>query len=310
MISKNTLSSRRAIIKLLAAMPLLTSSLPLIADSNSKISLRKVPSSGELIPSVGMGSYQTFNITKDSSQHAALLAVLNAFFSAGGKLIDSSPMYGKSESVLGDLMSKIKPKPDVFAASKVWTFGENAGLNAISESRSRMQVSRLDLMQVHNLRDWKVQLNSLNRLKSQGDLRYTGITTSFLGQYEQFEQVMANQKLDFVQLNYNIKVREAEKRLLPLAQEKGIGVIVNMPFEKGRLFKFVRGKKLPDWAVEFDCFTWGQFFLKFILSHPAVTCVIPATSKVAHMKDNMQAMTGRLPSKKMRQKMLQFFDSI
>jgi len=165
-------------------------------------------------------------------------------------------------------------------------------------------------MQVHNLRDWEIQLETLNQLKEQEKLRYTGITTSFLGQYDDFEAVMQKQKLDFVQLNYNIKVREAEKRLLPLARDKGIGVIVNMPFEKGRLFKFIRGVALPEWANEIGCVSWGQFFLKFIISHPAVTCAIPATSKVHHMTDNMQAMYGRLPDAQMRKKMLQYFEAI
>jgi diketogulonate reductase-like aldo/keto reductase len=307
---KDNQTTRRDLIKLLAATPLLASSLPLFANTKSATILRKIPSSGELIPSVGMGSYQTFNITKGSSQQSNLLTVLETFFSAGGRLIDSSPMYGKSESVIGDLLALTKRQPEVFAASKVWTFGQQAGLNAITESRERMQVAKMDLMQVHNLRDWQVQLKNLNMLKQRGDLRYTGITTSFLGQYDDFESVMKKEKLDFVQLNYNIKVREAEKRLLPMAQDKGIGVIVNMPFEKGRLFKYISGKKLPEWTAEFDCSTWGQFFLKFILSHPAVTCTIPATSKAHHMQDNMLAMTGRLPNEKMRQKMLQYFESL
>ncbi|TQV88095.1 aldo/keto reductase [Aliikangiella coralliicola] len=313
------MTNRRDLIKLLAAAPLLSAiprevmalgELSGGAKPVSKPILRKIPTSGEMIPSVGMGSYQTFNISNSSPQKENLLKVLQAFFEAGGQLIDSSPMYGRSESVIGELVSQIAPKPDFFAASKVWTYGKQAGIDAIGETERRMRVTAMDLMQVHNLRDWEIQLKTLYQMKDEGKLRYAGITTSFLGQYQEFEDVMRAEKLDFVQLNYNIKVREAEKRLLPLAQDKGIAVIVNMPYEKGRLFKFVKGKSLPEWSKEFDCESWGQFFLKFILSHPAVTCAIPATSKVRHMKDNMQAMHGRLPDQKMRQKMLTYFENI
>ncbi len=312
------MATRREIIKYLGTAPLILSSLPKLLGATESLTqasetqsiLRKIPSSGKMLPAVGMGSYQTFNITHESEKNTELFQVLTSFFNAGGQLVDSSPMYGQSEIVLGKLISKIEPKPQLFAASKVWTYGQQMGEQSIEETRKRMQVETMDLMQVHNLRDWKVQLETLNLLKQQNKLHYTGITTSFLGQYEEFEAVMQSEKLDFVQLNYNIKVREAEKRLLPLAQDKGMGVIVNMPFEKGGLFKFVRSAPLPDWASEIDCKTWGQFFLKFIISHPAVTCVIPATSKVAHMRDNMQAMQGRLPDAKMRQEMLTYFDSL
>lgn len=305
------MTTRRDLVKFFTLAPMMVAVAPTLrANPELPHILREIPSSGELLPSVGMGSYQTFNVAKDSIQRENLLKVLDSFFSAGGCLIDSSPMYGKSESVLGDLLTQLSLNAKVFAASKVWTYGKQAGIEAIAESQRRMQVDKMDLMQVHNLRDWRVQLNTLNQLKQEDKLRYTGITTSSLGQYKDFEEVMRKEPLDFVQLNYNIKVREAEKRLLPLAQDKGIAVIVNMPFEKGRLFKYAGTHSLPEWASEIDCTTWGQFFLKFILSHPAVTCVIPATSKVNHMQDNMQAMTGRLPGKKMRQKMQQFFDGL
>ena len=305
---------RRDLIKLIAALPIAAgfSQIGLSADrlieTNQGI-LRKIPSSDELIPVIGMGSYQTFNVV-NAEQKENLLQVLQAFFAAGGSVVDSSPMYGRSESVLGELIDRLPQELRLFAASKVWTFGEQAGIDAIKETQRRMRVDKMDLLQVHNLRDWQVQLATLNRLKQENKLRYTGITTSRLGQFDDFEAVMQKQKLDFVQLNYNIKVREAEKRLLPLAQDRGQAVIVNMPFEKGRLFKFVKGKPLPDWADEIDCASWGQFFLKFIISHPAVTCVIPATSKVKHMKDNMAAGLGRLPDQKMRLQMLQYFEAL
>jgi len=305
------MTDRRDLLKFLAVTPLLSLSSPLVsAFEASKIIKRPIPSSGEMLPLMGMGSYQTFNVGPDAPERENLIQVLQSFFQAKGCLIDSSPMYGRSESVLGDLVDQIAPKPNYFAASKVWTYGKQAGIEAIAETESRMKVNTMDLMQVHNLRDWQIHLPTLQEYKSQNKLRYTGITTSRVDQYSDFEDVMKSQKLDFVQLNYNIKVREAEKRLLPLAQDRGQAVIVNMPFEKGRLFKLVKGKSLPAWAAEIDCNSWAQFFLKFILSHPAVTCAIPATSKVKHMVDNMQAMTGRLPDQKMRQKMLNHFENL
>lgn len=303
--------NRRHLIKALAASPLLTM-LPNFSLAGSKTPqiFKRIPKSGEKISAIGMGSYQTFNVADSSTELANLLQVLSTFFQAGGQLIDSSPMYGNSEATLGKVLSKLTFKPKLFAASKVWTYGKQAGLDAIDVTEKRMKVEKMDLMQVHNLRDWKTQLTTLNELKSSNQLRYTGITTSFTGQYDDFEQVMKNETLDFVQLNYNLSARKAEKRLLPLAQERGLAVIVNMPFEKGRLFRRTNGKPLPEWAKEFDCQSWAQFFLKFIISHPAVTCAIPATSKAHHMVDNMTAMTGRLPDAKMRKKMMDYFLSL
>ncbi len=305
------MAERRDLLKLIAATPVLASFAPMVSafDAQSVV-MRAIPSSGEKIPAMGMGSYQTFNISDDSTDKQNLISVLEAFFRSKGRLIDSSPMYGRSESVIGALVEQIEPKPKYFSASKVWTYGKQEGLEAVKESERRMRVDKMDLMQVHNLRDWEVHLPTLQKLKSENKLRYTGITTSRVSQYSDFEDVMKSQRLDFIQLNYNIKVREAEKRLLPLAMDRGQAVIVNMPFEKGRLFKLLKGRALPEWSKEFDCSSWAQFFLKFILSHPAVTCTIPATSKVNHMLDNMQAMTGRLPDHKMRNKMIQYFDSL
>ena len=300
---------RRDFIKAAAALPLL-SPLSLLAAQPLPLIKRSIPSSGEAIPAIGMGSYQTFNVASDSAEMKNLLDVFKLFFASGGSLLDSSPMYGDSESVLGELLKQMSPKPKVFSASKVWTYGKQEGVDAIERSAQRMQTPVMDLMQVHNLRDWQVQLKNLNELKAAGKIRYTGITTSRVSQYTDFEQVMANNKLDFVQLNYNIQVQDAAKRLLPLAIDKGIAVIVNMPFEKGRLFQQVKNKPLPEWSKEFDCASWGQFFLKYILSHPATTCAIPATSKVKHMQDNMTAMRGRLPDAKMRIKMANYFASL
>ncbi|MCW9000386.1 MAG: aldo/keto reductase, partial [Kangiellaceae bacterium] len=244
---------RRSLLKAAVSLPLLAGFSPIInAFEKGALVRRTIPTSGEAIPAVGMGSYQTFNVAADNQAKQNLVKVLKTFFAANGTLIDSSPMYGRSEAVIGELINQLEPKPNYFAASKVWTYGEQAGKNAIKETTRRMGVGKMDLMQVHNLRDWQVQLPTLQQMKKEGTLRYTGITTSFLGQYDDFEEVMKSQQLDFVQLNYNIKVREAEKRLLPLAQDKGMAVIVNMPYEKGRLFKVVKGKQLPEWTKEFD----------------------------------------------------------
>ncbi|MGX5172643.1 aldo/keto reductase [Aliikangiella sp. IMCC44653] len=308
---------RRDLIRCLAFTPVLGAFSGVALSESFKPSslpqnvLKKaIPASGELIPVIGMGSYQTFNVPMDSPQITNLTKVLQAFFASGGSFIDSSPMYGRSEEVLGTLIKQLKLTQPWFAASKVWTYGQQAGLAAIKESATRMGRETMDLMQVHNLRDYQVQLANLNELKAKAQLKYTGITTSRVSQYKEFEAVMKSHPMDFVQLNYNIKMREAEKRLLPLAQDKGLAVIVNMPYEKGRLFKLVKGKLLPEFAKEFDCYSWGQFFLKFIVSHPAVTCAIPATSKVNHMQDNMQALRGRLPSQQQRKQMIEYFESL
>jgi len=309
------MTSRRSLLKYLLSTPLI--GLPpnqSWANPTNKTNLNKIlhtiPKTDETIAAIGMGSYKTFDIAYDSSEISNLIQVMNTFLKAGGQLVDSSPMYGNSEVILGKVFSQVKDKSNLFAASKVWTYGKKQGMQAVTETQRRMQLKRMDLMQVHNLRDWKLHLPTLRDLKAAGKLRYVGITTSFLGQYDEFEQVMRREELDFVQLNYNIAVTDAAKRLLPLAKEKGIAVIVNMPFEKGRLFDKTKGEKLPDWAKEFDCNSWGQFYLKYIISHPQVTCAIPATSKIHHMEDNMQAMRGQLPDKKTRTKMKSLFDSL
>lgn len=292
-------------------LPLVTALSPnLLADSKQTKIFKMIPSSGEMIPCVGMGSSRTFNIDTQSEKMSNLSEVLQLFFESGGRVLDSSPMYGKAEAVLGEIISRIKSPTDIFAASKIWTDGKQEGIDAVEKSRHLMKVAQMDLMQVHNLRDWKIHIPTLQTMKKKQQIRYTGITTSSLRQYAEFEQVMQSQQLDFVQLNYNIEIREAEKKLLPLALDKGMAVMVNRPYNKGKLFKKVRGKDLPEWSKEFGCESWGQFFLKFILSHPAVTCVIPATSKIHHMKDNMAAMTGELPDLKTRQKMIALFDSL
>lgn len=271
---------------------------------------RVIPSSGEMLSVMGMGSYDTFDVNLDGATRAQLTAVLRHFFDQGGALIDSSPMYGAAESVLGELLTGVVNRDALFAATKVWTNGKAAGIRQMQQSMARMRVERFDLMQIHNLRDWKVHIETLKAWKQQGKIRYLGITTSHNRAHDELISALKAESFDFVQFSYNIANRESEKRLLPLAQDRGIATLINRPFQKGRLFHHVKGRPLPDWAREFDCASWGQFFLKFTLSHPATTCVIPATSKPHHMVDNMAAGFGRLPDAAMRKRMIAYVESL
>lgn len=271
---------------------------------------KAIPASGEQLPVIGMGSSRTFDAGDDAGARAQLAPVLQTFFDQGGALIDSSPMYGSAEQVLGDLLKTTTNKDRLFAATKVWTDGKQAGIEQMQQSMQRMGVKRFDLMQIHNLRDWQVHLETLKDWKEQGRIRYIGITTSHGRFHEELETALELERFDFVQLSYNIADRDVEKRLLPLAAERGTAVLVNRPYQKGELFRAVKGKALPDWSAECDCASWGQFFLKFIISHPAVTCVIPATTRVHHMLDNMGAGFGRLPDARMRARMLAYFNGV
>ena len=271
---------------------------------------RPIPSSGEALPVVGLGTYQSFDVGGNASERSPLKEVLRLFVKQGGKLVDSSPMYGPSESVVGDLATELGITPQLFMATKVWTSGRDAGIRQMEESFRRMKVERMDLMQIHNLLDWKTHLTTLKQWKAAGRVRYVGITHYHSGAYADLERLIKTGDFEFVQFNYSIAEREAEERLLPLAQEAGVAVIVNRPFAQASLFFRVRGKEVPGWAAEFDCKSWGQFFLKYIISHPAVTCVIPATAKPQHMLDNMMAGIGRLPDEVTRRKMAAFMDSL
>jgi diketogulonate reductase-like aldo/keto reductase len=278
--------------------------LPGLAGAASQAALTKaIPKSGEALPVIGMGTSRTFDATGDPASLSRLAEVLSTFFAHGGSLIDSSPMYGAAERVLGTLLRDIAPRPALFAATKVWTDGKAAGERQMERSRELWGVEGFDLMQIHNLRDWEVHLETLLAMKDAGRVRYIGITTSHGRDHEELEAVLDRHPFDFVQFSYNIVDRQVEQRLLPLAEERGIAVLVNRPFARGSLFREVRGKALPDWAAEFDCASWGQFFLKYVVSHPGVTCAIPATSKVHHMVDNMGAGFGRLPDAAMRDRM-------
>lgn len=269
-----------------------------------------IPSSGERIPVIGMGSSRTFDVGDDPASLAQLGQVLRVFFDNGGAVIDSSPMYGSSEMVVGNLLKTFPNKDTLFAATKVWTYGRQSGIDQMEESMRLMGVGVMDLMQIHNLRDWKVHLPTLRQWKQEGQIRYIGITTSHGRSHTELMQIMRTEELDFVQFTYNIGNRSVEDSLLPLAADRGIATLINRPYQRGALFRSVKGQALPEWAMEFDCKSWGQFFLKFVVSHPAVTCVIPATSKVHHMADNMAANFGKLPSPSMRKRMLRYFERL
>ena len=267
---------------------------------------RTIPKSGERIPAIGLGTWRTFDVGASESYRAGPREVLRLFAAAGARVIDSSPMYGHAETVVGDLAADLKLSGKLFLATKVWTSGKRAGIEQMERSMKRMRATKLDLMQVHNLVDWETHLDTLTKWKKEGRVRYVGITHYTESAYDELEDVMARAQIDFVQFNYNILRREAEQRLLPLAQERRIAVLVNRPFMGSDLFDHVRGKELPAWAKEIECASWAQFFLKFILSHPAVTCAIPATSKPKHALDNLGGGRGRLPDVKMRERMADY----
>ena len=259
------------------------------------MSLRRViPASNETLPVIGLGTWQTFDVGGGGAREP-LREVLRRFVELGGRTIDSSPMYGRAESVVGDLAVELGLRDKLFVATKVWTSGRDAGIAQMEASLRRLRTSRVDLMQVHNLVDWRTHLRTLREWKRAGRVRYVGVTHYTAGAYGDLEQVIKSEPLDFVQLNYSVVERDADRRLLPLAADRGLAVLVNRPFAEGALFRRVRGQPLPSWAVEIGCRSWAQLFLKWIVAHPAVTCVIPATSRPEHLEDNMQAGAGPLP---------------
>lgn len=282
----------------LGAAPWLTAA----AAPNSAPLTRPIPSSGEPLPVVGLGSWITFNVGRDPVARDACAEVMRAFFAQGGRLIDSSPMYGSAQAVIGHGLRRLAGAP-VFSADKVWTGSGARGPAQMAASRELWGVPRFDLLQVHNLLGWEAHLPTLLEMKAAGRLRHVGITTSEGRRHEEFEQIMRTQPLDFVQLSYNLLDREVEQRLLPLARERGIAVIVNRPFRQGALLDALARHPLPGWAAEIDCTSWAQVALKFIVSHPAVTCAIPATSRVDHVRENMAAARGRLPDDALRRRM-------
>lgn len=293
--------TRRRLLGAIAAAPLLGAAMA--RAQQGRPATRAIPSSGEAVPIVGLGSWITFNVGDDRAARDASTEVMRAFFQAGGRLIDSSPMYGSAQEVIGYGLKKLGHPAGLFAADKVWISDGDEGRAQIEKSRRLWGIPRFDLMQVHNLLSWHAHLPTLFAMKAAGQLRYVGITTSHGRRHGEMAEIMASQPIDFIQLTYNLIDREAEQRLLPLARERGIAVIVNRPFQQGALLDRLGRHPLPPWAAEIDCTGWAQFALKFIISHPAVTCAIPATTRVDHVRENVGAAAGRLPDQAMRVRM-------
>lgn len=291
--------SRRALLGALAA----TGAAPLLPVPTAQAAplARPIPSTGEALPVVGLGSWITFNVGDDPQARDDCAEVMRAFFAEGGQLIDSSPMYGSSQAVIGSGLAKLGRPAGLFAADKVWTSGDGPG--QIEESRRLWGVPRFDLLQVHNLLAWETHLDTLLAMKAEGRLRHVGITTSEGRRHGEIEQVMRSRPIDFVQVTYNILDREVEERILPLAQDRGIAVIVNRPFRQGDLIADFDGETLPGWAGEIGCASWAQILLKFVVSHPAVACAIPATTRVDHVRENLGVARGPMPDAAMRRRM-------
>jgi aryl-alcohol dehydrogenase-like predicted oxidoreductase len=302
--------TRRRAVKLIgastASMCLPIGSSRIFAAEGSP-SLRAIPSTGEKLPVIGLGSAVTFDVPSGSPKARDVAEVITRFAKHGGKVIDSSPSYGNAESLIGQIASKSGLTDSLFIATKVRARGREAGIAQIEQSLGRFQRRKIDLIQVHNLVDVDAQMSALRESKSKGTIRYTGITYSEPQGFAEIERNMKSQHPDFVQINYSIVDRGAAQRILPLAQELRMGVIINRPFGSGGVIRAVLGKPLPPWAAEFDCHSWAQFLLKWVVSHPAVTCVIPATNNPQHLEDNMEAAFGRLPDAKTRDRMAALF---
>lgn len=280
------------------------------ARPQQPILTRPIRSGAEALPVIGLGSWITFNVGNDRVARDACIEVMRNFFDAGGRLIDSSPMYGSSQQVIGDGLKQLGMASRVFSADKVWTSSGARGPSQIEISRRDWGIGRFDLLQVHNLLSWQAHLPTLFAMKSAGRLRYVGITTSEGRRHPEIEQVMRSHPIDFVQITYNILDREVEARILPLAIDRGIAVIANRPFRQGALIRAVQRHPLPPWAADIDCANWAQFLLKFIVAHPALTCAIPATSNVAHLRENIGAAFGRLPDEAMRHRMIAYVEKL
>ena len=278
--------------------------------STQSILRRAIPSTGEKIGVVGLGTWQTFDVGNSSIQRGPLKEVLKVLVNNGGNLIDSSPMYGSSEKVVGDLTNELGLSDSIFSATKVWTTGKSSGENQMRRSMERMKAKPMDLMQIHNLQDWKTHLKTLYDWKERGLIRHIGITHYVNSAHDDMERIIKTENLDFIQVNYSITDRNAENSLLPTAKDQGVAVLTNRPYAGGTLFQRTKNVILPLWSQEFGCNSWGQFFLKYLLGNSAVTCVIPGTSKPHHMKDNMGAGLGEMPNTSQRKKMVEFMKSL
>lgn len=303
-------NGRRLILKAAAAMAISPSAPKSALSASTVVQKRAVPRSGELLPIVGLGTWRTFDVDPGSPQRPELTQVLQLLVELGGSVVDSSPMYGQAERVVGDLSAEARLRERLFFATKVWTSGRNAGIRQMEESFRLMRTDRMDLMQVHNLVDVATHTKTLKEWKAAGRIRYIGITHYHSGAFAELERLVKTREYDFVQFNYSIDDRAAESRLLPACAESGTAVLINRPFSQADLFSQVRGKTLPPWAAEFDCQSWAQFFLKYLLSHSAVTCVIPGTSRTRHLRDNLQAGMGRLPDTATRRRMAEYLDQL
>lgn len=304
--------SRRTMLKLIgtawlgAMLTPVAGTAHILPNSNTNMLKRKIPVSGEELPVIGLGTWQQFDIDAKASAREPLIQVLKSMLQMGGRLIDSSPMYARAEEVIGDLTAASGNADKYFYATKVWTSGVGNGIHQMEESMRKMQRRTMDLMQVHNLQDWQTHLKTMLQWKEEGKLRYTGVTHYTSSAHDQLERIVKSKAIDFVQFNYSIRERNAEHSLLNAAKDNGVAVIINEPFDSGSLFRLVKGKPLPKWAADYDIKSWAQFFLKYILSHPAVNCVIPGTSNPNHLADNMEAGYGKLPDGNGRKRMLAY----
>jgi len=304
--------SRRELLKMSASLGLGAFFSPFLSilEHNRQMLKRAIPSSGEMIPAVGLGTWIQFDVGSSDSERDPLRKVLELMVKQGGKVIDSSPMYGNAEEVVGDLTVDIGHPDHFFYATKVWTRGRESGINQMNASMRKMRRETMDLIQVHNLVDWQTHLATLDEWKEEGKIRYKGVTHYTDASHDDLEEIIRGRDIDFVQFNYSIRERNAEKSLLDAAMDNDVAVLINQPYGGGSLFQAVSGKALPGWASEYDISSWGQFFLKYILSHPAVTCVIPGTSDPEHLVDNMGAGYGKMPDEKTRKEMLRYFNNL
>jgi len=298
--------NRRKVLATAAAMGI----LPSVGFTEERHMIsRPIPSSGEQLPAIGLGTYSVFDISSTAEDIAIPQAIVDLLLGEGGSVIDTSPMYNRSEKVIGNVIAAGSPRDAMFIATKVWTNGRDAGIEQMNRSAQLMNTDVIDLMQVHNLRDTDIHMKTIRDWQQSGRIRYNGLTHYTESAFNRLETAMRKHKPDFIQINYSLGEPEADERILPLAHDMGIAALINRPYQSGRLFRAVSGKSLPEWATEFAA-SWGQFFLKFIISHPAVTCVIPATSKPHHMSDNLEAGFGPLPDDAMRQRMIAYMASL
>ena len=305
----NKLSRRQAIKGIALGAASLSLPQSILAQTSSMLT-KSIPSTGEGIGAVGLGTWQSFDVGNSEASGAPLREVLTTLVDAGGSMVDSSPMYGTSERVVGDLSKELNLQSKIFYATKVWTSGRQRGVDQMNASHQKMRTNQMDLMQIHNLQDWRTHLSTLYRWKAEGKIRYIGITHYLDSAHEELEHITKKERIDFVQVNYSMAELNAERTLLQAARDQGVAVITNRPYAGGALFRKTRGVELPEWASDFECKSWGQFFLKYLIAHPAVTCVIPGTSKPHHMRDNVAAGMGKMPDENQRKEMKKLIDSI